>query len=58
MFCWLYFIQLCSVKKTETGSASGPVLFTSCEMVYIETLDILEIKISNSLLQKWVEFKF
>jgi len=25
---------LCSVKKTETGSASGPVLFTSCKMVY------------------------
>jgi len=22
------------VLKTETGSASGPVLFTSCEMVY------------------------
>jgi len=23
------------VLKTETGSASGPVLFTSCKMVYI-----------------------
>jgi len=34
MFCWLYFIP-CSVKKTETGSASGPVLFTSCKMVYM-----------------------
>jgi len=27
------------LKKTETGSASGPVLFTSCKMVYKEILD-------------------
>jgi len=24
------------VLKTETGSASGPVLFTSCKMVYTQ----------------------
>jgi len=35
MFCWLYFIQAYVVLKTETGSASGPALFTSCKMVYI-----------------------
>jgi len=23
------------VLKTETGSASGPVLFTSCKMVFV-----------------------
>jgi len=25
---------LSSVKKNQTGSASGPVLFTSCKMFY------------------------
>jgi len=32
MFCWLYFIHIYVVLKKE--SASGPVLFTSCKMVY------------------------
>jgi len=30
--------------KTETGSASGPVLFTSCEMVYNTGLKIYNIQ--------------
>jgi len=29
------FFFTCEIKKTETGSVSGPVLFTSCEMVYL-----------------------
>jgi len=27
--------------QTETGSASGPVLFTSCEMVYTAFYDVI-----------------
>jgi len=31
----VFYSSFYVVLKTETGSASGPVLFTSCEMVYI-----------------------
>jgi len=30
----VFYPSLYVVLKTKTGSASGPVLFTSCEMVY------------------------
>jgi len=33
--------------QTETGSASGPVLFTSCEMVYIT--DLIALTLSDEL---------